>query len=39
MSRTRIASELWPTSTEVEVTIPFHDVDMMAALVWQGHSL
>lgn len=26
-------------STEVEVTIPFHDVDMMAALVWQGYFL
>ncbi len=39
MSRTRIASEPWQISTEVEVTIRFHDVDMMAALVWQGHSL
>ncbi len=39
MSRIRIAPEPRPISAEVEVTIPFHDVDMMAALVWQGHSL
>ncbi|ABO89051.1 hypothetical protein LMCDFJHI_03465 [Aeromonas salmonicida] len=39
MSCTRIAPEPWQISAEVEVTIPFHDVDMMAALVCQGHSL
>nr|WP_042035727.1 MULTISPECIES: thioesterase family protein [Aeromonas] len=36
MSRTRIALEPWQISTEVEVTIPFHDVDMMA-VAWHGH--
>ncbi len=39
MSRIQTTPEPWQISTEIEVTIPFHDVDMMAALVWQGHSL
>ena len=39
MSRIRIAPEPWPISAEVEVTIPFHDVVMVAAVVGQGHFL
>ncbi len=39
MSRTRIASEPWPISTEVEVTIPFHDVDMVVVSLWRGDYL
>ena len=36
MSRIQTTSEPWQISTEVEVTIPFHDVDMMA-VAWHGH--
>lgn len=31
-------SEPWQLSAEVDVTIPFHDVDMMA-VAWHGHYL
>ncbi len=29
-------AELWMTSYSIEIEIPFHDVDMMAAGVWHG---
>ncbi|QXC37926.1 acyl-CoA thioesterase [Aeromonas jandaei] len=31
-------SEPWQLSAEVDVTVPFHDVDMMA-VAWHGHYL
>ncbi len=31
-------SEPWQLSAEVDVTVPFHDVDMMA-VAWHGHCL
>lgn len=31
-------SEPWQLSDEVDVTVPFHDVDMMA-VAWHGHYL
>lgn len=39
MSRTRIALEPWQISTEVEVSIPFHDVDMVVVSLWRGDYL
>ncbi|WP_422836890.1 acyl-CoA thioesterase [Aeromonas jandaei] len=31
-------SEPWQLSAEVDITVPFHDVDMMA-VAWHGHYL
>ncbi|MFB2830854.1 acyl-CoA thioesterase [Aeromonas jandaei] len=31
-------SEPWQLSAEIDVTVPFHDVDMMA-VAWHGHYL
>jgi len=39
MSRTQTTPEPWQISTEIEVTIPFHDVDMVVVSLWRGHYL
>ena len=36
MSRIQTTPDPWQISAEIEVTIPFHDVDMMA-VAWHGH--
>lgn len=32
-------NEPWQISTEIEVTIPFHDVDWVAVSRWRGDHL
>ena len=39
MSRIQTTPEPWQVSAEVEVTIPFHDVDMVVVSLWRGHYL
>ena len=31
-----MGSEVWMISHSIEIDIPFHVVDMMAAVVWHG---
>lgn len=39
MSRIQTTPEPWQISTEVEGTIPFHDVDWVAVSRWRGDDL
>ncbi len=39
MSRIQTTFEPWQISTEIKVTIPFHDVDWAAVSRWRGDDL
>lgn len=39
MSRIQTTPEPWQISTEIEVAIPFHDVDWVAVSLGRGHYL
>ncbi len=39
MSRIQTTPEPWQVSAEIEVTIPFHDVDWVAVSRWWGDDL
>ena len=39
MSRIQTTSEPWQISTEIEVTIPFHDVDWAAVILDEAQNI
>ncbi len=39
MSRIQTTPEPWQISAEIEVTIPFHDVDWVSVSCWRGDHL